>query len=208
MQSKKTERSYIEILLQSLAKKISVLDRIMEANEEHAKIAVAKDFDPEAFDVVFDKKDELIKELEQLDKGFSTVYTRVKEELLNNKFAYRDEIARMQELIAEITDKSMDIQATEKRNKDGEGTGKYAQATIQVRMSKELKELFEDEAIKTKNKKVRMLRIRTSEFCLMAAASKDKNIDDYVYLYIKDGDVAEEKKSKSKKSKKDDEEDE
>lgn len=97
--------------------------------------------------------------------------------------------------------------STEKRNKDGEGTGKYAQATIQVRMSKELKQLFEDEAIKTKNKKVRMLRIKTSEFCLMAAASKDKNIDDYVYLYIKDGEVAEEKKkAKSKRSKKDDDE--
>lgn len=91
--------------------------------------------------------------------------------------------------------------STEKRNKDNEGTGKYAQATIQVRMSKELKALFEDEAIKTKNKKVRMLRIKTSEFCLMAASSKDKNIDDYVYLYIKDGEVAAEKKSKSKKSK-------
>ena len=91
--------------------------------------------------------------------------------------------------------------STEKRNKDNEGTGKYAQATIQVRMSKELKALFEDEAIKTKNKKVRMLRIKTSEFCLMAASSKDKNIDDYVYLYIKDGEVAQEKKAKSKKSK-------
>ena len=91
--------------------------------------------------------------------------------------------------------------STEKRNKDNEGTGKYAQATIQVRMSKELKQLFEDEAIKTKNKKVRMLRIKTSEFCLMAASSKDKNIDDYVYLYIKDGEIAAEKKAKSKKSK-------
>ena len=51
-----------------------------------------------------------------------------------------------------------------------------------------------------------MLRIKTSEFCLMAAASKDKNIDDYVYLYIRDGEVAEEKKAKSKRSKKDVEE--
>ena len=82
MQNRKIEHSYIEIMLQSLVKKSAVLDKIIEANEEHAKIAAAKDFDPEAFDVVFDKKDELIKELEQLDKGFSTVYTRVKEELL------------------------------------------------------------------------------------------------------------------------------
>ena len=79
MQNRKIEHSYIEIMLQSLVKKSAVLDKIIEANEEHAKIAAAKDFDPEAFDVVFDKKDELIKELEQLDKGFSTVYTRVKE---------------------------------------------------------------------------------------------------------------------------------
>ena len=84
----------------------------MEANEEHAQIAAAKDFDPEAFDVVFDKKDELIKELEQLDRGFSTVYTRVKEELIGNKDAYKEEIAKMQALITEITDKSMNIQAT------------------------------------------------------------------------------------------------
>ena len=90
----------------------------MEANEEHAAIAAAKDFDPEAFDVVFDKKDELIKELEQLDKGFSTVYTRVKEELIGNKEAYKEEIEKMQALITEITDKSMNIQATEKRNKE------------------------------------------------------------------------------------------
>ena len=118
MQNRKTEHSYIEILLQSLNKKSSVLDRIMEANEEHAQIAAAKDFDPEAFDVIFDKKDELIKELEQLDRGFNTVYARVKEELIGNKEAYKEEIAKMQALITEITDKSMNIQATEKRNKE------------------------------------------------------------------------------------------
>ena len=118
MQSRKIEHSYIEILLQSLVKKSSVLDKIMEANEEHARIAAEKEFDPEAFDVVFDKKDELIKELEQLDKGFNTVYTRVKEELVGNKDSYKDEIVKMQALITEITDKSMNIQATEKRNKE------------------------------------------------------------------------------------------
>ena len=118
MQNRKTEHSYIEILLQSLKKKSAVLDKIIEANEEHAKISAAKDFDPEAFDVVFDKKDELIKELEQLDKGFSTVYTRVKEELIGNKDSYKEIIAEMQALITEITNKSMDIQATEKRNKE------------------------------------------------------------------------------------------
>lgn len=118
MQSRKTEHSYIDILQQSLEKKSKVLDQIMEANKEHAEIAAAEKFDPEAFDVVFDKKDALIKELEQLDRGFNTVYARVKEELTGNKEAYREQIATLQRLISEITDKSVAIQVEEKRNQE------------------------------------------------------------------------------------------
>ena len=84
MQSKKTELSYIDILQQSLEKKIKVLDKIIEANKEHAKIAEAEKFEPEAFDEVFDRKDALIKELEQVDRGFNTIYARVREELTEN----------------------------------------------------------------------------------------------------------------------------
>ena len=118
MQNRRTEHNYIDILLQSLEKKVKVLDEIMKENEKHAEIAAAEKFDPEAFDEIFDRKDELIKELDQLDKGFSTVYARVKDELLNNKEAHREKIVRLQQLIAEITDKSMDIQAVEKRNQE------------------------------------------------------------------------------------------
>lgn len=118
MQNRRTEHNYIDILLQSLEKKSKVLDEIMEANKKHAEIAAGEKFDPEAFDEVFDRKDELIKELDQLDKGFSTVYARVKDELINNKEAHRDKIARLQQLIGEITEKSMDIQAVEKRNQE------------------------------------------------------------------------------------------
>lgn len=118
MQSKKTELSYIDILQQSLEKKIKVLDKIIEANKEHAKIAEAEKFEPEAFDEVFDRKDALIKELEQLDRGFNTIYARVRDELTENKEAYKEQIAKMQHLISEITDKSVLIQVEEKRNKE------------------------------------------------------------------------------------------
>lgn len=112
------EHSYLDILQQSLEKKIKILDQIIEENAKHAEIAAATDFDPEAFDQVFDRKDQLIKELDQLDMGFSTVYARVKDELLNNKDAYKEQIAKMQKLIAQITDKSMKIQVEEKRNQE------------------------------------------------------------------------------------------
>ena len=92
--------------------------RAMEENKKHAQIAANEKFDPEAFDEVFDRKDQLIQELEQLDRGFSTVYARVREQLTGNKEAYKDQIREIQKLITEITDKSMAIQVEEKRNKE------------------------------------------------------------------------------------------
>lgn len=139
MESKRTEHSYIDILQQSLEKKSKILDQIMEENRKHAEIAAAEKFDPEAFDVVFDRKDQLLEELDQLDRGFSTVYARVKDELIKNKDAYREQIVRLQQLISEITDKSMDIQATEKRN----------QETLMNRMDSVKKEIYQ--AKNTKN---------------------------------------------------------
>ena len=75
-------------------------------------------FDPDRFDEIFDRKDALIRELNTLDLGFRTVYARVKEELANNKEEHREEIANLQRLIKEITDKSVAIQVEEKRNQN------------------------------------------------------------------------------------------
>ncbi len=118
MQSKKIEHSYIEILQQSLEKKSEVLDRIMEENRNMAILAQEPKFDPDRFDEIFDRKDALIRELNTLDLGFRTVYARVKEELADNKDEHRNEIANLQRLIKEITDKSVAIQVEEKRNQN------------------------------------------------------------------------------------------
>lgn len=99
-------------------KKSEVLDRIMEENRNMAILAQEPKFDPDRFDEIFDRKDALIRELNTLDVGFRTVYARVKEELTNNKEEYRDEIANLQRLIKEITDKSVAIQVEEKRNQN------------------------------------------------------------------------------------------
>ena len=99
-------------------KKSEVLDRIMEENWNMAVLAQEPKFDPDRFDEIFDRKDALIRELNTLDVGFRTVYARVKEELTNNKEEHREEIANLQRLIKEITDKSVTIQVEEKRNQN------------------------------------------------------------------------------------------
>ena len=92
MQSRKTEHSYIDILQQSLEKKSKVLDRIMEANKEHAVIAAAEKFDPEAFDEVFDKKDALISEITDKSVAIQVEEKRNQEALMGRMDLLKREV--------------------------------------------------------------------------------------------------------------------
>ena len=84
--------------------------------------------------------------------------------------------------------------------KDGKGTGKYANASIQARVSEDVEKLYKENAAKTKTKGIKLVRLEVTEYYPMAARPKDKDAKDYVYLYIKSAKIAE--------SKDDDEEDE
>ncbi len=131
-------RQYMEILLESLKKKKTILQKILEENEKQEK-AIKENSDMEAFDRIVRDKRRLIWDLESLDSGFDSVYNRIKEELPAEKAAYKQEIAHMQELISEITALSVRIQATEQRNKQlvesyfAYAKGKIKQAKKSVR---------------------------------------------------------------------------
>ena len=112
------EQTYVDIMIQSLNKKIQVLDKIMELNE--VQKAQLEDVNTlvDDFDKTVEEKGKLIEQLEQLDSGFDKLYDRVKECLLENKTAYASKIKILQTCIREITDKSMQIQTQEARNKE------------------------------------------------------------------------------------------
>ena len=86
--------SYIEILKESLKKKISVLDQIAEQNRIQAELAKATEFDYDVFSKTLEAKEAL------------------------QQSEHKEEIKQLQALVKEITDKSMDIMAQEKRNKE------------------------------------------------------------------------------------------
>ncbi len=123
---------YIDIMIQSLEKKVQVLDEIIRLDDLQKDQLEQPDALVEDFDKTVEDKAALIEQLEKLDSGFDKIYTRVKEELHTNKEAYREQIKKMQELIRSITDKSMQIQAQEARNKDLM-TQKFARVRRQVR---------------------------------------------------------------------------
>ena len=109
--------SSAQVLVESLEKKSRILDEIMQENESQELLLKAEELDMEALDASANRMGELAEKLELLDDGFEAVYDRIRQELIENKSAYRTEIKRMQELIAVITEKVVSINASRMRNK-------------------------------------------------------------------------------------------
>lgn len=112
------EQTYIDIMIQSLEKKERVLDRIIELDNVQKNQLEDPELKPDDFDEVVEEKAKLIEQLDQLDSGFEKLFERMKEELEGNKEAHKEEIRIMQQHIKSITDKSVQIQSQEARNKD------------------------------------------------------------------------------------------
>ena len=110
--------NYLLIMIQSLKKKIQVLDCIIDANDRQKIGLEDPSLDPDDFDKIVEEKAKYIEHLDLLDQGFDKLFARVKEEVNANREGYKSEIKEMQTLIASITEKSNKIQVQEARNKD------------------------------------------------------------------------------------------
>lgn len=111
-------KTYVTILIDSLNKKIEILNRIQDINATQKDVASEEEFDDEKWEDTLNEKAGLIERLQELNNGFESVYERVRGELTDNSSEYKEEIVQLKTLISKITDLSMDIQAEEKRNSD------------------------------------------------------------------------------------------
>lgn len=130
---------YLKVLEESLSKKLTVLQALLEASNRQGELAEEDSFDLDAFEATMDQKEELLSQLEKLDEGFDSVFQKVEAEVKKNKEFYKEEILELQKLIRQCTDISVEIQAVEARNK----------AKLSVRFADQQKELRQ---IKTSNK--------------------------------------------------------
>lgn len=108
--------SYIEILKQSLTKKLELLDTIMALNVLQKDMLENPNLDPDELEENLNRKADLVEQLSKLDDGFGQIYDRVRTELMENRTAYTEDIAQMKRDITAIMDKSTAIQSQEKRN--------------------------------------------------------------------------------------------
>ncbi len=110
-------KTYLNLMIDSLEKKLAVLEQIQAASVRQAQLIKAEPFDQEKFDNAMDEKAKQIDQLNQLDDGFDSLYSRVRENLSLQKESYLDEIAKLQKLIRLISEKSAAIQVAEQRNR-------------------------------------------------------------------------------------------
>ena len=110
--------NYLQVLSNSLDKKIVILDQLAKLTESQKLIAQADDFDDEAFQKTLDEKSELIENLEKLDSGFQTLYDKIKAQIEVDKDRYKKEIAELQTKIKEILDRSASLQVAEQKNRN------------------------------------------------------------------------------------------
>ena len=109
--------SYLNILQDSLLKKLELLEQIEKKSIEQSEMIKGTNVDLELVDANMDEKARLIDEVMKLDNGFEGIYEKVREQLLAEKEQYKVQIRNLQGLIAKVTEKSASIQAVEARNK-------------------------------------------------------------------------------------------
>lgn len=109
--------NYIKIMIDSLQKKVTILDKIIEVNEKQTGIITNIKKNMADYEASLDEKQLLIDELNLLDEGFQTLYNRIQEEIVNNADLHKNEIKEMQRYISLITEKSVEIQTKEEKNR-------------------------------------------------------------------------------------------
>ena len=113
--------NYVQIMLDSLAKKSVILDRLIAANETQGKLLSDKanfdDVNWDQFNIIVLEKEAEINRINEMDEGFQSLFDRVKVQLNEDKDKYASKIKQMQSLITELEQKSIKIRTGEEKNR-------------------------------------------------------------------------------------------
>ncbi len=111
------KESYLDVLEQSLVEKIKVLDKIQDYNMRQEALFKSESPELSQFDSYVEEKGQLIEQLTKLDEGFEILYASLAEELKDNRQKYAVQIKRLQDLVAQVVEKGVAVEAQEQRNK-------------------------------------------------------------------------------------------
>jgi hypothetical protein len=109
--------NYLQIMIESLEKKLMALDSIEEINAKQFECSSARPFNAEKYNEIMEEKGKIIDEINALDDGFTSTYELVREDVQANPQVYKDKVLKLQELVKQTVDKGVSVEAQEKRNK-------------------------------------------------------------------------------------------
>lgn len=115
IEGKEYMEKYLTILIDALEKKDKLLDQIKEIVDRHEVLVNSESFDAEEYNMLMEKKGELIAKMDQLDDGFTSLYARISPELKTSPLDYTKQIKELQKWITAISDKIALLQAEEMR---------------------------------------------------------------------------------------------
>lgn len=110
------EKEYLELLIQSLKKKLLILNKISVLNQDQRDILQDENSDPDIFHINVRDKEALVREITALDAGFDEVYARVQAIMEKDHSAYEPQLQQMRELIRQIMARDASVRAEEQRN--------------------------------------------------------------------------------------------
>lgn len=110
------EKIYIDMLHDTLLQKDGVMDRLLELTKQQEEVLKSEQFKEDEFSNLISEKDIVIKQLNDLDDGFERIYSKVQEEIKENKERYKEKIIRMQELIQRTIEKGLQLKGLELQN--------------------------------------------------------------------------------------------
>ena len=102
---------YVRMMVDVLKRKEKILQQILEQTKEQEVILKQEDVD-------YDRFQELLDELNQIDEGFDALFKKVEKEITVHKKNYLTEIVTMQKLISAVSDLGLRIQALEAQNSE------------------------------------------------------------------------------------------
>lgn len=108
---------YIQIMIESLEKKIIILDKVSEINKRQYETSSEQPFDLQKYDKIMSEKGKLIEEINSLDEGFTSTYELIRDDISADPSKYRDKIVQLQDMVRRAVEKGVAVEAQEKRNK-------------------------------------------------------------------------------------------
>lgn len=110
-------QTYLDILIQTIEKKIKLFHIIYETTQKQSELLAEDQLDLEKFQPLLNVKEKAITQINELDEGFEMIYNRASHQIKEKMDQYKEPLRLLKKYVEQITDLTMEIETLEQENK-------------------------------------------------------------------------------------------